>query len=267
MDKAPIITLLTDFGTKDAYVSCMKGVILSICPHARIVDISHEIPKFNVRYGAFILMQAAPYFPEGTIHVVVIDPGVGTERHALMIKTKRYIFIGPDNGVLTLAAANDGIERVVKITNEKYTLIGPSKTFAGREIFAPVAAYVARGVPIEEVGPEFKRFQILSVPKPTVMEDQIIGEVFVIDSFGNLITNIHSSDIKTRVKRGQFIKVETKHLTKELPFVNTYGDVKKGQALALVGSSNFLEIGINQGNASQAFKAKPRDPVKIMLPP
>ena len=244
----------------------MKGVILSICPHARIVDISHEIPKFNVRYGAFILKQAAPYFPEGTIHVAVIDPGVGTKRYPLVIETKRYIFIGPDNGVLTLAAANDGIKQVVKIANEKYTFIGPSKTFAGREIFTPVAAHIAMGVPIEEIGAKLERFQTLSIPKPTITEDQIIGEVFVIDSFGNLITNIHSSDIEHRAKRGQSIKVEVKHLTKELPFVNTYGDVKRGQALTLVGSSNFLEIGINQGNASQAYKAKPRDPVKITLP-
>lgn len=259
-----VITLLSDFGAEDYYVGCMKGVILSTC-QAEIVDISHEIPKFNVRYGAFVLMQAAPYFPKGTIHVAVIDPGVGTKRNPIVIEGKRHIFIGPDNGVLTLAAAIDGIKSVVKITNKKYALIGPSKTFSGREIFAPAAAHIARGVLVEEFGTKLKKFEALSLPEPTVKGNQIIGEIFVIDSFGNQITNIHSSYIK-RVEVGKSVKVETEHSTKFVPFVNTYGDVEKGKAVSLVGSSNFLEIGVNQGNAAKTFKTKPGDLVKITLP-
>lgn len=259
MDLVEIITLLTDFGAKDAYVGCIKGVILSIHPQVRVVDISHEIPRFNIRYGAFILMQAAPYFPRETIHVVVVDPGVGTKRHPLVIETERYVFIGPDNGVMTLAAKMDGVKRAFKIDNNKYTLPGPSKTFAGREIFAPVAAHIAKGVPLEEFGPELSSFQVLTIPKPRVKENCIIGEIFIVVSFGNLITNIHSSDIKSEL--GRRIKVEINRSSFELPFVSAYGDVMKGQSLTLIGSSNFLEIGINQGNASEVFEAKMGDPV------
>lgn len=263
---APVITLLTDFGSGDAYVGCMKGVILSICPHARVVDISHRIPKFNIRYGAFVLMQSFRYFPEGTIHMAIVDPGVGTRRRPLVIETSRYFFVGPDNGVLTLAASEDGVRRVVEIASERYTISGPSKTFAGREVFAPVAAHIAKGVPIGEIGPEIDKFQVLSIPKPTVAEDHVIGEVFVVDSFGNLITNIRSSDVERRIAPRLLLKVEVRGVVKDILFASTYGDMEKGQALALVGSSGFLEISVNQGNASLVFKAKQGDHVKVIFP-
>jgi len=260
---APVITLLTDFGPADAYLGCMKGVILNVCPHARVVDVSHSLPKFNIRYGAFVLMQVFRYFPNGTIHVAVVDPGVGTRRRPLVIETKRYFFVGPDNGVLTLAASEDGIKRVVEITSEKYILSGPSKTFAGREIFAPVAAHVANGVPLREIGPEVDRFQVLSIPKPKIAEGHVVGEVFVVDSFRNLITNLRPSDFEQGVKHGRLLKVEVGGVARDIPFVGTYGDVGRGQALALVGSSGFIEIDINQGNASRVFKARQGTPVKI----
>jgi len=263
---APVITLLTDFGSGDAYVGCMKGVIFSVCPNARVVDISHSIPKFNIRYGAFVLMQSFRYFPGGTIHVAVVDPGVGTCRRPLVIKTSRYFFVGPDNGVLTLAAAEDDVRRVVEIASEGYIISGPSKTFAGREVFAPVAAYIAKGVPLGEIGPEIDKFQVLSIPKPTAAEDHVVGEVFVVDSFGNLVTNFRSSDVERRIELGRLLKVEVRGVVKDLPFASTYEDMERGQALTLVGSSGFLEISVNQGNASLVFKAKQGDPVKITFP-
>jgi len=260
---APVITLLTDFGSADAYVGCMKGVILNICPHARVIDVSHGLPKFNIQYGAFILMQVFRYFPNGTIHVAVVDPGVGTRRRPLVIETKRYFFVGPDNGVLTLAASEDGIKRVVEITSKRYMLSGPSKTFAGREIFAPVAAHIAMGVPLREIGPKVDRFQVLSTLKPKAAEDHVVGEVFVVDSFGNLIMNIRPSDFGRRVDPGRLLRVEIRGVARDIPFVSTYGDVGRGQALALVGSSGFIEIDINQGNASRVFKVRQGTPVKI----
>lgn len=265
-DVAPIITLLTDFGSGDAYVGCMKGVVLSVCPNARVVDITHNIPKFNIRYGAFVLMQSFQYFPEGTIHMAVVDPGVGTCRRPLVIETSRYFFVGPDNGVLTLAALEDGVRRVVEIASKRYTISGPSKTFAGREVFAPVAAYIAKGVPIGEIGPEINKFQMLSIPKSTVAEDHVVGEVFVVDSFGSLITNVRSSDVEKRIEPGRLLKVEVGRVVKSLPFASTYEDVERGQALALIGSSGFLEISVNQGNASMVFKANQGDSVKITFP-
>jgi len=263
---APVITLVTDFGIGDAYVGCMKGVILGICPYAKVVDVSHCIPKFNIRYGAFVLLQAFRYFPKGTIHVAVVDPGVGTCRRALVIETSRYFFVGPDNGVLTLAASDDGVMRVVEIATKRYTISGLSKTFAGREVFAPVAAHLANGVHVVEIGPDIDKFQTLSIPKPTVAEDHVVGEVFIVDSFGNIITNIRSSDVESRIEPGQLLKVEMRGAVKDIPFASVYEDVERGQALALIGSSGFLEISVNQGNASLMFKAKQGESMKVTLP-
>ncbi len=262
-----IITLITDFGSKDAYVGCMKGVILSIHPQVKVVDISHDIPKFNVRYGAFVLAQVFRYFPEGTIHVAVVDPGVGTARRPLVIKTSNYFFIGPDNGVLAFAASEDGVRRVVEITNKEYMLRGPSKTFAGRDVFAPAAAHIAKGVSLDEIGPDVDDFRALPIPRPTVAGDRVIGEVLVVDSFGNLITNIRPSDFERRVKPGLLLKTEVRKTVKELPFVNTYREVKRGEVMALIGSSGFLEIAVNQGSASQVFEAEQGDPIKITFLP
>jgi S-adenosylmethionine hydrolase len=248
-----IITLLTDFGYKDAYVGSVKGVILKIYPRVKIVDISHQVPKFQILQGAFILMQAAKYFPSGTIHMAVVDPGVGGNRKPIVIETEHYIFVGPDNGILTLAASNDGIKHVFKIENEKYLLPHPSKTFAGRDIFAPIAAHIAKGAPPSDVGPEVNKFSIVKMPKPKIRDRIISGKVLFVDSFGNLITNIRDSDIKGKIKTGQKILVEIKNSTLKLPFLNAYTNVEKGKALVLIGSSNFLEIGVNQGDASKKF--------------
>jgi len=253
-----IITLLTDFGLKDPYVSAMKGVILSICPDANIVDISHEIRKFDIRQGAYILAASAPFFPKGTIHIGVVDPGVGTIRKAIIIETKRSFYIGPDNGLLTLAALREGIREVVQITNKKYMLPRVSHTFHGRDIFASAAAHLANGVPIEDFGPPLEKYETLSFSEPHVRKNQVEGEIIYIDGFGNIVTNIYSEILeKTGINEGDKIKILLNDkLEKVLRICKAYDEVKKGDFLAIIGSSNFLEISINQGNAAQKLNVK-----------
>ncbi len=253
MTMRPVITLLTDFGTRDPFVAEMKAVILSICPEATIVDISHDVEKFNIRHGAFVLACAYRYFPKRTIHVVVVDPGVGTERRPIVIKTRNYYFIGPDNGVLLLAADEDGIEEVREIKNPRYMLPQISTTFHGRDIFAPAAAYIARGVPLRDLGPELKPNQ-LNRPKFSTVEirgNAIEGEVLHIDSFGNVITNIkahHLDEIGIRYGMRLLVKLPDLGIELEVPFVKSYGYVDVGKELSLIDSHDFLELAINQGS-------------------
>jgi S-adenosylmethionine hydrolase len=261
----PIITLLSDFGLKDPYVAEMKAVILGISPDARIVDISHSIDKFNLRMGAFVLASAAPYFQDGTIHVGIVDPGVGTERRALIVRTKRYFYIGPDNGLLMLAAEKDGIRQVRAIENPAFALCRVSSTFHGRDIFVPAAAHLANGVPLREFGPEIKDYNIPPFSKPSLGADKkLIGEVLHVDDFGNLITNVTSSDLtKSGIKLTKPLNVCLKGALLHLSLCKTYGEAPIRSTLALIGSHGFFEIAVNQGNASQKLKTKVGDAVAI----
>jgi S-adenosylmethionine hydrolase len=257
----PIITLLSDFGLKDPYVAEMRAVILRISPDARIIDISHSIHKFNVRMGAFILASATPYFPYGTIHVAVVDPSVGTKRRALIIKTKRHFYVGPDNGLLMLAAEKDGISQVCTIANPELMFRKASSTFHGRDVFAPAAAHLANGTPPREFGPEVKDYNRPLFAKPTLRADkELIGEVLHIDDFGNLVTNITSSDLaKSGIKATKPLVVRLKGTLLRLSFCKTYGETPLKSTLALIGSHDFLEIAVNQGNASRKLKVKVGD--------
>jgi S-adenosylmethionine hydrolase len=253
-----MITLTSDFGFKDSYVAQMKGTILTINPKATIVDITHDVEKFNVRMGAFILASAASFFPKGTVHLVVVDPGVGTERRAIVIQTKKALFVGPDNGVLMLAAEKMGIEHTYQLANPKFRPQKISNTFHGRDIFAPAAAYLDNGVEPSEVGPEIEE---AVEPKFVIVKnkDNIIkGEILHIDGFGNLITNItmQAASIKE-------ICVNLQNQTFTLPFCKTYGQMQAKQSIALVGSHGFLEIAINQGNAAHKFQVKVGDTVEV----
>jgi S-adenosylmethionine hydrolase len=248
-----IVTLLTDFGLQDAYIASMKGVLLDINPNLKIIDISHEIPKFNVRRAAIVLAQAASFFPRGTIHVAVVDPGVGTLRRPIIIKTKHYFFVGPDNGVLSIAAEKDGVLCAYQIDEGRYVFANRSNTFAGRDIFAPVAAHISRGIPLKKLGGEIGNIKRIEISESKRSGNQIDGEVLMIDSFGNIITNISASLIKD-LKLGQIILVKIGSRVLRVPFFKTYCDVEKGKSLALIGSSNFLEIGLNQGNISRLLR-------------
>lgn len=246
-----IITLTTDFGTQDWFVGTMKGVILGIAPRAAIVDITHEIPAGDIRAGAFALAAGCRFFPKGTVHVAVVDPGVGGARKAIAVQTAKYAFVGPDNGVLSWALAKEKIKSVHRLENENYVLHPVSHTFHGRDIFAPVAAHLSRGVPIRNLGPAQKDFVRLSWPNPRVERDRIEGEVVFIDRFGNAITNIGNAALTMRKRLGVFLR------RKRLCAVNDfYQSVPTGQVVAVLGSSGLLEIAVNGGSAAKRFGLK-----------
>jgi S-adenosylmethionine hydrolase len=259
-----IITLTTDFGLKDPYVAEMKAVILSINPKATIVDVSHEIEKFNIRMGAYVLASASPYFPKGTIHVAVVDPSVGTKRQPILIQTRNTCYIGPDNGVLVLAAKNQDIQNVYRITNRKLMQPKILGTFHGRDIFAPVAAYLAKGIAPEEFGPEISEILTPDFAKVTRRENLLVGEVMHIDDFGNIITNLGEKDLQ-KVKNKHEVNVKLKSTKLKLKFCKAYAEVEEKQPLAIIGSHGFLEISANQGNAANLFKARSRDKVTVFL--
>ena len=259
-----IITLLSDFGLKDPYVAEMKAIILSIHPQARIVDISHEIEKFNIRMGAFVLASATPYFPPGTIHVAVVDPSVGTKRRPIIIETKRNFYVGPDNGLLMLAAQKEGIGYVYHVNNPQYMLPRVSRTFHGRDIFAPVAAHLAKGSPQSEFGPEIQDYALPEFAKPHVRKGELLGEVLHIDDFGNVVSNISAEDLeKMGIREGCSLRVKLDGKTLTLKFCSAYGEVAAKTPLAIIGSSDFLEVSVNQESASWMFNAKIGDPLRV----
>ncbi|RLE54434.1 MAG: hypothetical protein DRJ30_05200 [Candidatus Methanomethylicota archaeon] len=260
-----VITLLTDFGMKDPYVAEMKGVILNIYPQANIIDITHQVEKYNVIQGAFILASAAKYFPKGTIHVVVIDPGVGTKRKAIIIESKRYFFVGPDNGVLTMAAKMDGIRRIIEISAENYLGDRFSLTFHGRDIFAPVAAYLAKGVKIEELGEEIDRIVEVKLPEPQIKGERIFGIIIYVDSFGNIITNISKEHLQKIGVERRLKATMRGEKSLELKICRAYGEVEKGEFLAIIDSFNLLEISMNQGNAAEKLKVKSGEKIEITI--
>lgn len=260
---AKIVTLTTDFGLADPYVAEMKGIVLGICPNATIVDVTHSVEKFNINMGAFMLASAAPYFPAGTIHVAVVDPGVGTQRQPIIVQTEKCVFVGPDNGLLMLAAEGQGIKHRYKIENQKFMLPHVSSTFHGRDIFTPVAAYVAKGVALEEFGPEISAVIQPTFTKATQNKGAFIGEVLHVDGFGNIITNIHAKDIESIKKEN--LQVELPNAKLQLKFVKAYGETKPHQPVALIGSHSYLEVALNQGSAAAKFQAKAGD--KIVIAP
>jgi S-adenosylmethionine hydrolase len=257
-----IATLTTDFGLKDPYVAEMKAAILSICPNAVIVDITHEIAKFNIRMGAYMLASAAPYFPKGSVHVAVVDPGVGTKRRPILIKTTQAFFVGPDNGLLVLAAEKQGIKRIHELTNPQFMLPKVSNTFHGRDIFAPVAAHLLNKVKPEEFGPEIREAVKPEFAKTTRINDVLVGEVFHVDGFGNIITNINEKEV-AQSRLDAAVNMELPASKMKLNLLRAYGEIKPRQPLALIGSHGFLEIVLNQGNAAKKFKTKPGDKITI----
>jgi S-adenosylmethionine hydrolase len=259
-----IITLATDFGLKDPYAAEMKGVILGICPNAAIVDITHEIEKFSIRMGAYVLASAVPYFPKGTIHVAVVDPGVGTRRRSILIQAQQGFFIGPDNGLLILAAEHQGISRIHEITNSRFMLPQVSSTFHGRDVFASAAAHLANGVQPTEFGSEICDVAKSEFTKVTLGKDVLVGEVLHVDNFGNIITNIGEKEI-VRIRMKDVVHVELPNQKLKLKLCKAYGEVKPQEPLTLIGSHNYLEIAINQGNAAAKFETRPGDKIKLSL--
>jgi S-adenosylmethionine hydrolase len=255
-----VISLLSDFGGKDPYVAEMKAVIRSISPQAHIVDITHQIEKFDIRMGAYVLASAAPYFPPKTVHVAVVDPGVGTKRRPIIVETSRSLYVGPDNGLLMLAAHKEHVTNVYHIDNPDYMLSKVSKTFHGRDIFAPAAAHLAQGTTPSDFGPAINDYVIPEFAKPQQRNGGLLGEVLHIDDFGNIVSNISAEDLKKmgfHEGNSLLVRLGNKNLT--IRFCSAYGEVPSGTPLALIGSSNFLEAAVNQGSASRIFGAKVGD--------
>ena len=243
-----IISLLTDFGTQDGFVGIMKGVILGINPSASIVDLSHEVPPQDILTGALILRSAVAFFPSRTIHVVVIDPGVGSGRRAIMVETATALLVGPDNGVLSLAAPPDSVQRIIHLTNRQYFLPHVSQTFHGRDVFAPVAAHVSRGVPLEECGPSVTSMEQLTLPTVERATTQVAGCVIAIDRFGNLVTNITATDLLPFPMERLSVSIGPVQI---YSLASTYASVPVGAVTALINSWGFLEIAVRNGSAAQ----------------
>lgn len=257
---AKLITLTTDFGQFDHFVGTMKGVILGIAPSVRLVDICHEIRAFEISEGAFTIAQAYRYFPRGTVHVVVIDPGVGTGRRPILMEAAGQYFIAPDNGVLSMIFAKEKY-KVRTITAEKYFLRTVSRTFHGRDIFAPCAAHLARGIPPARFGKLIHDPIQLALAAPQqVARRNWSGTILKTDRFGNLITNLHIDDFPWVAARPFELSVG---LEKVRRFAQSFAEGSPGELLVIVGSSGYLEVAVNQGSAAKALGCATGSPVEI----
>lgn len=259
-----MITLTTDFGTGSPYVAQVKGVILSIHPQAVLVDITHDIAPQDVRQGALVLEDVTPRFPESSIHVAIVDPGVGTDRRILAAEIGRRYYIAPDNGLLGRLIGGDPAARVVALTNRQFWLPAVSATFHGRDILAPVAAHLSLGTALEELGEVWDQPAQVAWPEVAVEKHRLQGEIIAIDTFGNLITNI-PQDL---VAAADALVAATVHCGGRTisGVVATYGQRPPGTPIALVGSSNRLEIAVVNGNAAVELRAQVGDAVSVVLP-
>jgi S-adenosylmethionine hydrolase len=250
----PIVAMLTDFGIRDHYVGAMKGAVLSVCREATLVDISHDIPPQDILTGALELAAACRYFPAGTIFVVVVDPGVGSARRAIAVEAEGYRFVAPDNGVLTLALRDARPERLVELTNPGFAHPWVSRTFEGRDRFAPAAGWLARGTPLAELGRPLDDYQRLEVPVPRHDDDSLHGVVLRVDRFGNLTTNIDRR-LAEQFAAGRPLSIAIAgHVV--LGIVTTYADAEEGAVCALFGSSEQLEIAVRGGSAAERLQAR-----------
>ena len=256
----PIIGLITDYGWDDPYVAQLKGVIVTINPNARLLDITHTVTPFNVTEGAFLLDQCAEEFPPGTIFVAVVDPQVGTDRNPVLLETgKGKFFLGPDNGLFTQVLAREGFSKAWILDKPEFFRSGDlSRTFHGRDIFGPVAAHLAAGTDPERLGTPVKTLVLLPEKEPTFGGGMIFTQVLHIDRFGNVILNLPSGgDMAAKLHDGNLVKISVGKESFSAPLVKTYGDVEKGRLLLLYGGSGLLEIGMNEGSAAKELKVEP----------
>ena len=263
----PTVVFMTDFGVIDDSVALCKGVMYGITPNLRIVDLTHQVNAFSIRDGALYLFGASPYFATGTVFVVVIDPGVGSSRKAVVVKSKRgQFFVLPDNGLMTLVEDRDGIESIREITNPDW-MVGAkiSSTFHGRDIFSPVGAHLARGDDWSRVGPVVRQLVRLDLKTPKVDDKGLTGEVIALDGpFGNLVTNISDGDfLKLGYQHGDQVKVTIAGREVEMPFVNTFSDVALKRPLLFIDSRGRASFAVNQGSFAAVYSVDPPQPVFI----
>ena len=258
-----IITLTTDFGLQDYYVSAMKAVILEIAPDdVRLVDISHEIPNQDIMAGSWVVQNSTPLFPKGSVHLVVVDPGVGTDRNPIALKVNERYYVGPDNGIFSLLTEGTEFE-AVRLTNPDYWRGTPSNTFHGRDIFAPVAAHLSAGVPLQELGEPLEKLENYRWAEPIADKDGLQGWIIHIDKFGNLVSNLPESlidgviaDRNVKIYVGNTILDE---------IVTTFGSVAEGEPAAYIGSSGMLEVGINKGDAAEMLSVQKGAQISLVL--
>jgi S-adenosylmethionine hydrolase len=266
MARRPVITLTTDFGLNDHFVGTVKGVILNIVPDVEIVDVSHAVQSFDIFDGALTIAQAYSYFPADTVHLVVVDPGVGTARRALVVKTEKHTFVAPDNGVLSLVYGREERLHVREITAEHYYLQPVSKTFHARDIFAPVAASLAKGVDSEKFGDLISDFVRFNAPKPKSVDATTLkGVVLKVDRFGNLITNITPQDAPMLFQLDPLpfkITVGKREITE---IKTAYAEGAPGEVFGILGSMGYLEIATNRGAAAQLAGTGKGSEVKVAL--
>lgn len=271
MSNQKIITLLTDFGLKDVYVGVVKGVIAQVNPHLKVIDLTHEIPPQNLFAARFCLHNAYPYFPPETVHLAVVDPGVGSARRAIAIQLPNGFLVGPDNGIFSGVLENLELQtiKVVALTNSEYWQVEkPSRTFHGRDIFAPVAAHISSGVKLENLGEKINPESLvkLSLNNITFTDSGIVGCVQHIDHFGNIITNIYRSYI---TKKNWSLIVNSNNnndyfsSAQTISSGNTYADCQLGELIAIIGSHGFVEIAANGGSAEEQLNLKYRDKVEV----
>ena len=266
MANAPIVTLTSDFGLNDHFVGTMKGVILNIAPEAKIIDICHSVQPFDILDGALTIVQAYSYFPPGTTHVVVVDPGVGSARRPLLVSTEKHYLVAPDNGVLSLIMDREERVRVRHITGQHYFLQPISNTFHGRDVFAPVAGYLAKGVDSAKLGDEISDYVRFSAPKPkAVGEKTLRGVILKVDRFGNLITNFTLPDVPALFQSPPApfkISIGNRDIT---DLHNTYSDALPNELFGILGSMGYLEIAASRASAAQLLGVGKGTEVHIVL--
>jgi hypothetical protein len=265
----PVISILSDFGINDEYVGVMKGVMLSICPSVSIVDITHQIDPQDIHQAAYLVPSYYHFFPEGTVHIVVVDPGVGTRRGILAVKHREHFFIAPDNGVLTLLLNAEKSDRIIHVDNPAYFLEPLSSTFHGRDIFAALGAHLSCGTRLDALGSSINvedTVRLKDLRCRISQAGELIGKIVSIDRFGNLITNIDSISLAAFCKTGALRRPQINigsFVISELS--NTYSDAAPSAPLALIGSRNYLEIAVNRGSAKKKLQASKGDPVRLTL--
>jgi hypothetical protein len=259
-----LITLLTDFGDRDSFVASMKGVILTLNPHATIVDLSHQVPPHSVEDAAYLLKSCYRYFPEGTVHVAVVDPGVGSARRPLIAQSEHYFFLAPDNGLLTHILADNSEMEVREIENEEYRLTSPGRTFDGRDLFAPAAAWLAKGQPFASFGRLVNDCETFTIPKPKWEARALVGEIVHVDRFGNLISNLtpdHVKEIREVMKRPTPLIRIAGHTIDGLVGSYLEGDAQVPRAL--INSNGQLEIFLRESSAASLLHLGKKESVRL----
>jgi len=263
-EPVPPIVLLTDFGFRDSYAGVMKGVISGICPEAPVIDLSHNIIPHDVAEAAFVLASSREYFPAGSIFACVVDPGVGTDRRILCMRTRDHVFLAPDNGLLSVLSEQFGYDDLRTVTCEDYFLQDRSHTFHGRDIFAPVAAHLAAGLEVEKLGEPSQHLAGLRLPRPLRSVDgSLHGEVIYVDRFGNLITNVRRTTLENSFSTPRSDLIVQMKGERIAGLSTAYGQRAEGELLALVGSTGYMEIAVNRGSAAQTLECGKGDSVTV----